>query len=43
MYYTNETKKKKLKKEKIFFERGSRLCQKIEVVVVSDLAMIVAG
>ena len=31
------------KKEKSSFERGSRLCQKIEVVVVSDLVMTAAG
>jgi len=41
MYYTKE--QGKTQKENSFcLERGSRLCQKTEVVVVSDLVMTAA-
>ena len=40
MYYTKEQQKKTRKN---VFERGSRLCQKTEDVVVSDLVMTAAG
>jgi len=39
MYYTKEQQKKE---KNSFVERGSRLCQKTEVVVVSDLVTIAA-
>lgn len=40
MYYTKEQQKKT---KRNVFERGSRLCQKTEDVVVSDLVMTAAG
>lgn len=44
IYHTKENNKRKMKNKNIFlYGRGSRLCQKIEDAVDSDLVMIVAG
>jgi len=43
MYYTKETRKNTKKENSFCLERGSRLCQRIEVVVAdSDLVMTAA-
>lgn len=41
--YKGKQQKKKIKQNIFLYERGSRLCQKIEDAVDSDLVMIVAG